>query len=100
MSSLYVSYHCLSTPILGNKSPLEKLYNIIALLTMSSLYVSLCYSNLHSGYHCIHIPRGWIYVSKHVIIDQSSFPFVSKCNVESHSPRPTAPMTHIKQTTL
>ncbi|CAN1131585.1 Retrovirus-related Pol polyprotein from transposon RE2 [Linum perenne] len=40
--------------------------------------VFMGYSRLHKGYRCLHIPTGRIYVSRHVLFDETIFPFTGQ----------------------
>ena len=97
----------LPTPVLNNQSPFEKLfhkspdytfmkvfgcscypylrpYNHHKLQFRSGKCVFLGYSSLHKGYQCLH-PSGRVYISNHVIFDESSFPFKSAENFSAKS---------------
>jgi len=49
-------------------------YNTHKLDFRSKLCVFLGYSLHHKGYRCLHIPSGKIYISRHVIFDETIFP--------------------------
>src|SRR3954467_73999 len=88
----------LPSKVIGNISPLEKLfhqkpdytslkifgcacypnlrpYNKHKLEFRSTQCVFLGYSNLHKGYKCLEISTGRIYISRDVIFDETLFPF-------------------------
>lgn len=46
------------------------------------------YSDQHKGYHCLHIPTGRVYISRHVVFDELKFPFTenSASTSDQHTP--------------
>lgn len=84
--------------VIGNSTPLERLYkrkpdynylktfvcacypnlrpyNRHKLEFQSTQCVFLGYSNLHKGYKCLEIVTGRIYISRDVVFDETVFPF-------------------------
>ncbi|CAL1404046.1 unnamed protein product [Linum trigynum] len=51
--------------------------------------VFLGYSKFHKGYRCLHIPTGRIYINRHVLFDESRFPFAEL--ISPHSPTVSLP---------
>ncbi|KAH9652916.1 retrovirus-related pol polyprotein from transposon RE1 [Citrus sinensis] len=64
--------------------PYLRPYNHHKLQFRSGKCVFLGYSSLHKGYQCLH-PSGRVYISNHVIFDESSFPFKSAENFSAKS---------------
>lgn len=52
---------------------------------LSSPCVFIGYSPSHKGYKCLHLPTGRIYISRHVVFDETTFPFAS-----ASSPSPSS----------
>jgi hypothetical protein len=50
-------------------------YNQHKLAYQSTKCIFLGYSPSHRGYKCLHLPSGRLYISRHVIFYESSFPF-------------------------
>ena len=88
----------LPTPILHNISPFEKLffqapdysllkvygcacfphlrpYNTHKLQPRSARCVFIGYSPHHRGYQCLHLASNRLFVARHVLFDENSFPF-------------------------
>lgn len=64
--------------------PYLRPYNHHKLAFRTDRCTFLGYSSLHKGYHCLH-PSSKVYISNHVVFDESSFPFGSTKSVSSHS---------------
>ena len=88
----------LPSRVIGNTTPLERLfhqkpdynslkifgcacypnlrpYNRHKLEFRSTQCVFLGYSNLHKGYKCLEVTTGRIYISRDVVFDETLFPF-------------------------
>lgn len=101
----------LPTPVLNYKSPFTALYHTKPDYTFFKTFGCLCYPYLrpynsckiqfhsspcvflgyiprHKGYKCLH-SSGKIYVSRHVVFDETQFPFKDRnfsfCSVSKHS---------------
>jgi len=68
--------------------PFLRPYNSSKLSFRSSSCVFIGYSKNHLGYKCLHIPSGKVYIARHVVFDENSFPFLtSKLKTSSSSPQ-------------
>ena len=97
IAATYLINH-LPSKVIGNTTPLERLfhqkpdynslkvfgcacypnlrpYNRHKLEFRSTQSVFLGYSNLHKGYKCLEVSTGRIYISRDVIFDETIFPF-------------------------
>jgi hypothetical protein len=100
----------LPTPVLQNLSPFQKLFNLRPNYSFLRVFGCACwphlrpynrhkldyrsaeciflgYSPSHRGYKCLHLPSGRVYISRHVIFDESFFPF-SRPSPSSLDPPP------------
>jgi hypothetical protein len=50
-------------------------YHSSKLSFRSSSCVFIGYSKNHLGYKCLHIPSGRVYIARHVVFNENSFPF-------------------------
>ena len=98
----------LPTSIIQNFSPYEKLfaqapnynflrvfgcscwpnlwpYNSHKLQPCSTQCVFLGYSLLHKGYKCLHLPSGFVYISREVLFNDDVFPFGKTCSTNLQS---------------
>jgi hypothetical protein len=94
----------LPTPILNNESPFQKLFSLRPNYNFLRIFGCACwphlrpynkhkldfrsdtcifigYSPSHHGYKCLHPSTGWIYISRHVIFDESIYPFTTKSSL-------------------
>ncbi|GAA0164558.1 hypothetical protein LIER_20161 [Lithospermum erythrorhizon] len=55
--------------------PYLKPYNKHKLQYRSIPCIFIGYSPQHKGYQCLHLPTGKVYISRHVVFDESIFPF-------------------------
>lgn len=102
----------LPTPLLSNKTPYEKLFHTPQSYSHFRTFGCLCFPNLrpynkhklqfrsvsctflgysssHKGYRCLD-PQGRIYISRDVLFDESTFPFLSSSHISSSSSPPTS----------
>ena len=104
----------LPTPVLSQKSPFEILYNRLPDYNFMRVFGCACWPNLrpynknklnfrsktcifigyslcHQGYKCLDLSTGKIYVSRHVVFDETLFPYsansvsVNNSNISSSS---------------
>ena len=101
----------LPTPVLNHESPFQKLFNLRPNYTFLRVFGCACwphlrpynkhkldfrstecvflgYSPSHRGYQCLHLPSKRIYISRHVLFDESSFPFSRLSPAPSPAPPP------------
>jgi hypothetical protein len=64
--------------------PFLRPYNSTKFSFRSTSCVFIGYSKNHLGYKCLHIPSGRIYIARHVVFNETKFPF-SKSEVPSPS---------------
>jgi hypothetical protein len=57
--------------------PLLHPYTSHKLQARSESCIFMGYSSLHKGYYCLHLPTNKIYVSHHVIFNESVYPFAT-----------------------
>lgn len=57
--------------------------------------VFLGYSSLHKGYKCLHLPTNRIYISRHVIFHETTYPFASLSSSEPSPLSSSPPPPHI-----
>jgi hypothetical protein len=62
--------------------PLLRPYAQNKLQIRSEKCVFLGYSQLHKCYYCLHLPTQRVYVSRHVLFDESDFPFASVTHLD------------------
>jgi hypothetical protein len=72
--------------------PLLRPYNAHKLESRSERCVFLGYSMIHKGYYCLNIKTNRLYISRHVIFDENSFPFSEPNTVASASVSNTPPI--------
>jgi len=58
--------------------PYLRPYNSNKMAFRSQSCVFIGYSKPHMGYRCLHVPSGRIYVARHVIFNESAFPFQTR----------------------
>ena len=110
------------TPVLSMVSPFQKLFQQSPNYEKLRVFGSLCfpwlrpytrhklddrsqrcvflgYSTTQSAYHCLHIPTGRIYVSRHVQFDEAVFPFseisMRQCVVVENNETPATSAPHL-----
>jgi hypothetical protein len=55
-------------------------------LAFRSACVFISYSKNHLGYKCLHLPSGKVYITRHVIFNETKFPFLTSTPNSSSSP--------------
>lgn len=106
------------TPILAYKSPFEFLYEKVPDYGFLKSFGCLCfpylrpynhnklecrslpcvfigYSPKHKGYMCYHVPTSRVYISRYVVFDESSFPYLSQTQLipKSSHTSPSLPLS-------
>jgi len=66
--------------------PFLRPYNSTKLALRSTSCVFIGYSKNHLGYKCLHLPSGKVYIARHVIFNETKFPFLTSTPSYPSSP--------------